>query len=999
MNESYKQRCEYTIGQLDDKFYLMDWNGSSFINEDGAWNFIGNGETVKCTSITFEENVNIDKGGRYFSSRSLSILIESDSSEIFRFADHIVDNKYKIIFADKMGNYFLFNNEFVFNVEFVINIPNRIELTLSVDSNHPMYNIEYWEKPSDMRVWFDYCGFMTDEVGRLFVNERDTLKINHRNSIITDIVTRFGEVSLNEIGYLHETLNLNIEYKDGFYNNELTFSIPLDNNKPYFRYGLLYFENNVYNCLINRPKYTIGLIDMLPSYTVNTSEDDNTPNTITFRFLSTTDSLIPFTDNWDITADEKIRWVPAERFRKNNVWIETEECVGYPSKYARRLLLRAQTVTGELLDQYMCHESMLEYYESVGLDIIGTYTDSDTIDGVDILFISDLCYRELPELCKFIEFLQNHTFTKTGETIFADVEGTCDWKITNIPDWLIFSQTSGFGGQRYTIRITCNVVDREWMTFDSYVTITTADTISKVRYQYSPENWMEGCSWLNTSFNNNVYAEETAVKVYITNPNVRANMIEIEGDTSEWDEAVNWFVNDDHILFKFSRYEGFEWHNIVITVNVAQHSESNCELVFHRNPKEEIAVPTDGTICQDGNLYGRKAVYYRYSPDGEAEFSHYEASNLIRENAVECSETIYVRWVEVPNEGVCELGAYYAIEYQEVSTDQITWTRSGEYRKGRVLDSDSRTCQTEPTYSEWRESDKTVCENGNLYGVDYHWLSDDGVHWYIDWGTSQRGRLLETNSAECGYVPPIQQIEEWRETVGYICEEKEEEYPQYSILYSTNDISVTKPFYINGSATSYYPKNNVTDELLTFDIDELTSLQYFCYYMGQCLTKIKFVGEWDTRSLTNMRYSLAYCKNITEIDIRNLDTRNVVNMEQTFSDLTNIKTLDLSYLDVSNVTNMGGLFAWCQHIERLNLSGWNTSKVTNMGSMFSMCLYLDELDLSGWSVSSVKEMDNMFGNCYPKTIKCPQAFKDWCITNKTAIALTNADTINWLITD
>lgn len=66
--------------------------------------------------------------------------------------------------------------------------------------------------------------------------------------------------------------------------------------------------------------------------------------------------------------------------------------------------------------------------------------------------------------------------------------------------------------------------------------------------------------------------------------------------------------------------------------------------------------------------------------------------------------------------------------------------------------------------------------------------------------------------------------------------------------------------------------------------------------------------------------------------------------------------------------------------------------------MFEGCTSLETLDLSNFVMRMVNSYQGMFKNCTKlSTIKCKQAFKDWCSSKKYGINLTNYETINWEI--
>lgn len=144
------------------------------------------------------------------------------------------------------------------------------------------------------------------------------------------------------------------------------------------------------------------------------------------------------------------------------------------------------------------------------------------------------------------------------------------------------------------------------------------------------------------------------------------------------------------------------------------------------------------------------------------------------------------------------------------------------------------------------------------------------------------------------------------------------------------------------------------------------------------------------------------CSKLTSLDLSSFDTSDVTDANYLFSGCSSLVSLDgLSNWNTSRLVTANYLFQYCSSLVSLNLSNWNTSNVIQTSSLFEGCTSLETLDLSNFDMSSMKRDDyckNMFNNC-PKlsTIKCKQAFKDWCVSKNSNIGLTNYATINWEI--
>ena len=128
----------------------------------------------------------------------------------------------------------------------------------------------------------------------------------------------------------------------------------------------------------------------------------------------------------------------------------------------------------------------------------------------------------------------------------------------------------------------------------------------------------------------------------------------------------------------------------------------------------------------------------------------------------------------------------------------------------------------------------------------------------------------------------------------------------------------------------------------------------------------------------------------TNPDFYELRTQNGTNFDSLFRGY-NGPVIDVSKWDTSNFTNAGYLFLSCSKLVSLDLSNWDTSNLTYAISLFHSCSSLVSLDLSNFDMSKATYYNYMFAGCTSlSTIKCKQAFKDWCITHQDDIYLPDA---------
>ena len=89
----------------------------------------------------------------------------------------------------------------------------------------------------------------------------------------------------------------------------------------------------------------------------------------------------------------------------------------------------------------------------------------------------------------------------------------------------------------------------------------------------------------------------------------------------------------------------------------------------------------------------------------------------------------------------------------------ITWETLTPtvYKIGDIIEEDSNCFGEYTKRMEWREYPVTkyMCDGYNKYSIYYQVISNDGKMWFVT-GVEKKGRLLEENSMDCGYIPPTE---------------------------------------------------------------------------------------------------------------------------------------------------------------------------------------------------------------------------------------------------
>ena len=185
--------------------------------------------------------------------------------------------------------------------------------------------------------------------------------------------------------------------------------------------------------------------------------------------------------------------------------------------------------------------------------------------------------------------------------------------------------------------------------------------------------------------------------------------------------------------------------------------------------------------------YSKYRLYYKEEYDGEKwvtaiPLQYY--GEMIEENSQDCGYiplTPIYKW-EDSDETMCDGTSLYYKSYEWVSYDNgVTWEKTGNTRAGTLIEKDASECgytgfrwtfieevceealpsgstsgDTDPTaIYKWETDGDTTCVGFDLHYVEYEWMShDSGTTWYKT-GKERIGRLIERNSEDCGYTPPV----------------------------------------------------------------------------------------------------------------------------------------------------------------------------------------------------------------------------------------------------
>ena len=146
------------------------------------------------------------------------------------------------------------------------------------------------------------------------------------------------------------------------------------------------------------------------------------------------------------------------------------------------------------------------------------------------------------------------------------------------------------------------------------------------------------------------------------------------------------------------------------------------------------------------------------------------------------------------------------------------------------------------------------------------------------------------------------------------------------------------------------------------------------WYANRLYSQIKTVEFAATTKPTNMDMWFDGCRELVEIDSKNLDTSAVISMRYMFQDCTALSDLTpLSDWDTRSVGDMTAMFQGCTTLSDItSLSDWDLNSGPSMRAMFQYCTTLSDLTpLSDWDTGSVGDMTEMFHGCVSLTDLSP----------------------------
>lgn len=786
VSEYKNNECKYRIDKLDNVVYL--------VNEQSLRNIkIDNGEAyvediaqqplmLHCYNISLEDTETLDERYEFTHTVKFSVVGYANWKDL--------QGRYYVIVRTVDNEYWLVNPLFPCKVTYTYTLGHQdshTDFTLSTISNHPTLRIHNMTKARPY-ICKDY---LLNGIDRLFLNEK--MYSTHSGNQIYYTNDGFKEVIFDR-----QSATFTEQFDGDNVSHSIQFNIKFDDYKDSWHYNLLEFTENLYAAVITTTKKEYVLcgfgFGLQPSYTV-TSDGEMTPDHIEIRLsdMHNNGDLFTLVQDGTISLND-------DRTYQFTLEYDAWECVD--DGFAKYLLQRELDVLGNPTGNYKCLSGYEEDFSFLGDNLISTFDDVVT-------FYQPLCKESG---CTLNTSLVSPLKMSAGECSIFSIKADSDWEITNNASYLSFNPTSGNANTIYTVSA-CNTSQTSANTsftidycdtsesFDVQIeTVSTCfyggdefNISSLEQYVTIPieccTNWIEDPSGIITD----IKLYENYIKVFVPqNDTMSARTFNLDVtmcDGTHSEVVINqtnyitrwWSVpmGGEYLCSGSTKYEkeyyqisydnGNTWEMVLPIQtrmgDVIEQSSRDCQISIRW-------VETQETVCYEGKKYVIEQEQIKYSNTDWMNTSNRRRGGETEDSPSECSGSTIEEWRVDTSEYICDGTTKYEELKLYISEDSgATWTPTETIKKGIVLEYDSEDCGYEPpsgeTYYEWRV-ENTACNGFDLYNYEQKYVSYDGNTWSPT-GIWRYGTLIEANSTQCGYTPPIVYEYRWLLTSATTC--------------------------------------------------------------------------------------------------------------------------------------------------------------------------------------------------------------------------------------
>lgn len=748
MVTDYNLQCSYQIGTLKDKIFLLPYDETTSINykiDNNKINVTGinyqSCYTVEGINVILNETESYDNRFKFATTVSISIKEELYKDNLDAF--NKLRNKKWFVIVENYNN-----NQFIATVDFPLMFEYNYSFTTSNEESHT--NTLTFTGLSNIPVMIldnpltniNIFGLISKSCFYNIGNIKDLKLCNFKNTLIKKNVNGYefdnifvnGGETYHTVEFIKNTFSFTEQYKNNKFTSTLTFSIPLSDYKYIFHYNLIEFKKNRYTVVFrtdNGNVFAAGFeYGFFPSYTIQTSEEVNTLNTITITLKHEGDMPLFMSRKNDsdiYIVDERITFVPKKQITKpNGDVISTEICIN--ETQAIRTLLNEQTVTGEETDRYWCLKGYEDMYSF--LNIVGTYTEEDDF-GIQLIINSNKCSKESETECNFeLNPPSSITLYVQDQQVQFQLKGTCDWTVTKFPTFVMVNPMQGIANDSVTVTVTARVNPSE--NGEQGV----IEIISGNKKYETQVNLVPLGDWISPDIFN-ITAQKQVVSCFTTLSSSNIELVNTDGCVVSFQgNTVNITVPENPNEYPRTK-----------TITVKNRLTGIQKQILINQDKlytEWRWLSNDDIICNGIISYQKLTKFKGYtSTTVNIQTSETKQGDKVLDNDSRC----YVEKIEwrATTETMCDGSNLYYVEEEWKSIDGgLTFTATGKTRKGNLVETNSPTCDNR--YS-WVDNNETICVNGNLYQKLEKYFNNGTS--LVPTGDVKTGKLLEVQSPSC----------------------------------------------------------------------------------------------------------------------------------------------------------------------------------------------------------------------------------------------------------
>lgn len=783
VSEYINNPCKYNIDKLAKVVYLIDENASKNIHIDDGEAYIADIDqepmALSVYNIALSDTDELDE--RYKFTHRLTFSMNG----YVNYRDF--QGRYYVIVKTVDEEYWLVNPLFPCKITYTYTLganESHTDFTLSTISNHPTLRIHNLAHSTPYECGYVRCGF-------------DSLKLNESiNSLKRGNHVLYTNDGFKDIVFKKNTGVFTEQFDGNNIQHNLKFDIKFDDYKSSWHYNLLEFVENTYSAIIKTTcnKYILcGFgFGLQPSFNVD-ANDNAESDKISIDLIDMHDNgdFIGYVDDVTIEKDETTNWTYTNKYNGY-------ECVG--NNLARYLLMEE---VDALMNPTGNYKVLVGYEDQFTfLNIVGTFTETVTFNSYDC---ADSCRLQssFP-----LEFVFNNVSCREYSLI-----SDSDWSITSSVNYITVSPSNGLAGQSYTVSV-CNTILPQETEASSTLSINYCNRVKTYNVKVKrSDSCLPAGAVFDISANGQYVTIPTACCVTdakdfggtITNISIQNNYIRVyvpqnnSGNPRQFIISITYCDGreGEAIINQGTGFERWVKESTACTGNQKCDVErkytgttvsdintrteetrmANCAVSTDCGGKMTRWVDTSETTCSGGKKYIVQAE--QLSNDGGETWINTGNKRLGSETSDPSGECAGVEEFEDWRENgyVCVETTKYNRLQLYVSTDQINWIATNTYKRGdRVLETNSADCgyitpSTGWTYEDWRlvETDY-ICEDGNKYEKLRRYVSNDNVNWTAT-DVYKRGNLIEANSGDCGYDPTITgNCSEYRDNGDTICD-------------------------------------------------------------------------------------------------------------------------------------------------------------------------------------------------------------------------------------